>query len=379
MEGTVLNKNSNLPIEYAHISIKGTTIGTISNLEGKFALQVPIQHSNDTLLISHLNFRTQSFKLSDVKEQPALFNLVENVTALNEIVISSGEITPYQVLKEAIDSTNQKNYSPAILHVYHREFSSKANQFYYFADAAIDYFLPSSMKKSEIDVRVIESRAKKKKIDIEKGLDYNFNHLYDIKTIINLRNAENFLKFIDQNLCDFRISEFVNELGEKMLRVDFSPKKDQQKFFWEGVFIIYGESMIIKSFDCKLSKVNKIFYPETNVLVMKLKPIEANVHAEFSILNGKCFLKAARFDQIISITKSKITVDYGFISEMNTREMSVEKVKPFSKKERFKYNKLYYTLGNNNGINYITEFWKNQNGMLATKHEEEIIASLDGI
>ena len=56
----VLDFGTLLPVESANIYIKGTTIGTISNVDGRFLLIAPQQHKNDTLVISSIGYK--SFK-----------------------------------------------------------------------------------------------------------------------------------------------------------------------------------------------------------------------------------------------------------------------------------------------------------------------------
>jgi hypothetical protein len=46
------------PIESASIYVKNTTIGTVSNSDGKFILQVPQEFAKDTLIISSIGYKS---------------------------------------------------------------------------------------------------------------------------------------------------------------------------------------------------------------------------------------------------------------------------------------------------------------------------------
>ena len=51
---------------YTNIGIVNTGIGTISNEDGTFSLQVPEQNSNDTLLFSAIGFRKRHFPIQSI-------------------------------------------------------------------------------------------------------------------------------------------------------------------------------------------------------------------------------------------------------------------------------------------------------------------------
>ena len=374
--GVVLNKKNNEPVAYAHVGIIGTSIGTSTNIEGKFVLNIPSEFVNDTLFISHLSFKTYYFGHFHIKNDSLPIFLEEHFFNLNEVVVLEKGITPFEVLKEAIDSTNLKSYSPVILHTYHREFSKKNEQFNYFADALIDYYIEGK-KKSDIEVRVNESRARRVKIKLDEGFDHNFSHAYDIKSIPNYCNAERILKFINEDLCDINLTEVTNKNNDTIIRIKFTPKTGQNKQFCEGIVYIDKETLIIQSYEVHISDSHRNFTPEANLFLLHGKLSSIFVQVQYSILAGKCYLNRVRLDGTISmVNRKKINVNYQFISEMTATGISAENIKSFDRKERFNFNQLYYMAGNNNGNNFKTSFWKNQNGLLATKEEEEVIERL---
>ncbi|RNC85157.1 MAG: carboxypeptidase-like regulatory domain-containing protein [Winogradskyella sp.] len=86
IRGKVVDFMELLPIENASIYIKNTTIGTISNSDGRFVLLVPNQHENDTLVVSSIGFKSFKVKVGDYDGSEDIF-LEEDVAALDEIVI----------------------------------------------------------------------------------------------------------------------------------------------------------------------------------------------------------------------------------------------------------------------------------------------------
>ena len=51
-KGSILDSKSKNELIYASITVSGTTISTVSNSEGKFAIKVPTDKQNSSLIIS---------------------------------------------------------------------------------------------------------------------------------------------------------------------------------------------------------------------------------------------------------------------------------------------------------------------------------------
>lgn len=58
LKGKVADFSNYMPIVSANIYIQQTTLGTISNSDGKFVLQVPRQFESDTLVISSIGYKS---------------------------------------------------------------------------------------------------------------------------------------------------------------------------------------------------------------------------------------------------------------------------------------------------------------------------------
>ena len=75
-----------LPIESASIYVKNTTIGTVSNSDGKFLLQVPQEFEKDTLIISSIGYKSFKIPVNEFDNATDVY-LEEDVASLDEIVL----------------------------------------------------------------------------------------------------------------------------------------------------------------------------------------------------------------------------------------------------------------------------------------------------
>lgn len=105
------------PVAGANVSVAGTTIGTITDMDGRFTLEVP---ENATLQISFIGYLTQNIKVDGKSE--FTINLVEDSQALDEVVVVgygtqkkvnlTGAIT--SVKAEVLDNMPTNNLSNAL-------------------------------------------------------------------------------------------------------------------------------------------------------------------------------------------------------------------------------------------------------------------------
>lgn len=75
-----------LPIESASIYVQNTTIGTVSNADGKFVLLVPSEFSRDTLVISSIGYKSFKSAVNDFDSAMDVF-LEEDIASLDEVVL----------------------------------------------------------------------------------------------------------------------------------------------------------------------------------------------------------------------------------------------------------------------------------------------------
>ncbi len=86
LKNKVLDFGTLLPIEATNIYIQNTTIGTISNTDGKFVLFVPKQHESDTLVISSIGFKTFKTPVNEFDNTVEIY-LEEDIASLDEVLL----------------------------------------------------------------------------------------------------------------------------------------------------------------------------------------------------------------------------------------------------------------------------------------------------
>ncbi|MDX1940881.1 MAG: carboxypeptidase-like regulatory domain-containing protein [Saprospiraceae bacterium] len=87
VKGIMIDSLTKEPIPFAAIQLKNTEIGTTSNVEGNFELEIPFDRRHDTLFISCLNYQTKAIPADQLKEKDNLIALFPISYELAEVVV----------------------------------------------------------------------------------------------------------------------------------------------------------------------------------------------------------------------------------------------------------------------------------------------------
>ena len=82
--GNVTDENRN-PVSGASVSIKGTSIGTTTDANGRFSLNVPDERMNDSLLISSIGFEDKQVAIGG--QEVINVVLIQSVNSLSQVVV----------------------------------------------------------------------------------------------------------------------------------------------------------------------------------------------------------------------------------------------------------------------------------------------------
>ena len=93
ISGTVLEMNSDKPVEYVNIGVVGRNIGTVSDQNGKYTLEIKPEHHDDTLRFSCIGYHSYSVKVSDfISLDNWNISLEEKLYDLAEVVVRPKKI-----------------------------------------------------------------------------------------------------------------------------------------------------------------------------------------------------------------------------------------------------------------------------------------------
>ena len=90
INGLVSDARTGTALEYAHIGIAGSTVGTVSNSLGVFSLIIPQRFSSQQLSVSYIGYETFTIPIASIGEGEQEIKLIPTAISLAEIVILGG-------------------------------------------------------------------------------------------------------------------------------------------------------------------------------------------------------------------------------------------------------------------------------------------------
>lgn len=110
VSGVVMDPD-NIPVPGAGVQIKGTTIGVITDLDGKFSINIPAEHSQGQLQVSCIGYEDESLKIGTRKYFEVVLH--ENAVNLEEAVVVGYGVQKKGNLTGSVSSINQKTLKDA--------------------------------------------------------------------------------------------------------------------------------------------------------------------------------------------------------------------------------------------------------------------------
>lgn len=89
IQGTVLEEGTNEPLIGVNVVVKGTTIGTTTDIDGKYSIKIPSDKA--VLVFSYIGQKTEEYSVKGL----SLLNVVmkSDATMLSEVVVYTGYMT----------------------------------------------------------------------------------------------------------------------------------------------------------------------------------------------------------------------------------------------------------------------------------------------
>ncbi|PCH66436.1 MAG: hypothetical protein COC01_07960 [Bacteroidetes bacterium] len=89
-EGNISDGNSKVVLPYVNLGIVGKNVGTVSDINGNFKIELDAKYDNDTMRISTVGYKSVVFKVSQFKNEihkNPILQLVQDVVELKQVVV----------------------------------------------------------------------------------------------------------------------------------------------------------------------------------------------------------------------------------------------------------------------------------------------------
>lgn len=116
VQGKVTDAASGDPIPFANVVFKGTSIGATTDFDGNFLIKT--QNPTDTVIASYIGYKSRSKVVKRGVQQIINFQLAEDVTNLQEVIIKAGENPAFEILRKVVRNKNNNDKRKLIAYEY---------------------------------------------------------------------------------------------------------------------------------------------------------------------------------------------------------------------------------------------------------------------
>jgi hypothetical protein len=363
IKGHILNKKNRHALAYASIGIRSKSIGTISNIDGDFLLNIQAQHFSDTLTFSFIGFNNSEIPINQITSDEITVELIESHISLQEVVIRNTD--PLALIKSAINNINQ-NYpkNPSLLTAFYRESVSKNRNYMIYLESILDIYKSSYQSTNRLDMaKVFQSR----KIYDSNRLDTVSLRLKGgVEGCLQLDIVKNRIDFLDpENLhsYSFHLDDISSYNNHPVYIIHFQPKVNLSYPLMQGDLYIDTRSLAIirAEFSYPLTRVGetKHQFVAHKSSKTKVRPLKIEYIVSYKNINDKYYLNHTKGNLKFKVRhKRKFfakTFETSF--EMAITQVDTTNIERFKYKERLRPN----TVMSKSKLPYDSEFWGSQN------------------
>ena len=416
LQGKVLDSKTLEPLAFSYVTVQGVALGTVTNGEGEFLLNIPTKYKDNNIVFSYLGYLRKSFSINALQAlNPLVVNLEENTTLIGEVVIKpKKKISAKQLLKKVFKNL-EENYpqEPTLLNGYYRETVAENGAFISYADAAVEvHYAPyqeKSYKWSDFRLEAQSSITSLSNSNMYNGRSLHRGHFHsqtinqDQAKVIDSRSSKNwtktdmyaniqagplgifskdYLKVKAAFFSDKKFKKFEYELGEVLMKgvgyvyvlkfrtaltkeeMEELEEKGRLRPFYkasrnkvlQGKIYIDRDNFAVLKFESSVpSEFKKYFCSYTT---MNYKHFDYKLNVEYQKVGDKYHLKYLRHEDefILKDTVTNNTTPYYAVSQFWVGEVNAKEVSKFDATEVFANiatNQLFDL-----PLEYNTEFWK---------------------
>jgi len=348
IKGKVKDKETKREVVFVSVTVKGTNIGTVTNVDGDFIIKIKNPVEAKDLEIVHLGYKSQRLAISQLKPD-------DNVILLEPTSVNLGEVTirpedARKIVELALEKTSD-NYSSAPLNStgFYRETIKQRKDYLAISEALVDiYKAPYNRDFDEDRVKVYKGR---KSTDVKKadtlavklqGGPY-ISLMFDV-----VKNPYVLITKEDVPLYDFSITDLKTIDDKLNYEISFKPRVlNSDNPVFNGRYYIDIKNLAISAVEFSLDltdpdKSAQMFIKKKPV-GLRMVPTSTNYIVTYIEKNGKYYFNYSRSEINFKCKwqKKLFTSNYSIMAEMAITDWSTDKAEKYPYKEVLKKNNVF--------------------------------------
>ena len=362
--GTLLDKETGIPISSATVGVRGTSIGSITNQNGDFKLSLPDSLKNDSITFSHIGYLSQDIEYALLIGRHNILSLEPKVVPSQEVVIRRSD--PKKLLREMIERRN-KNYShtPVYLTTFYREGVQLKNKFQNLSEAVFKVYKTSSYSSVPDQVKLLKmsrlSNVEAKDsllVKVKSGIQacFQMDIMKDMPSFLIPDAGDNGYLYTSQGVT------FIDDRCVNVIH--FAQKKEIIEPLYCGDLYIDAETnaLLQARFEVDPQRVKKAseMFVERRTHGIQIIPQKVVYTISYKPWQGIYYIHHIRGDLSFKVKRRRLlsaSPQMQIWFEMITCKVDTEQVTAFPRAERLPTRTIFSDLN----FKYDEDFWRDFN------------------
>ena len=373
--GEVVDNVTDEPLPYATIAIKNRPRGTVTNINGFFAMNITGEEVQDTLVISYLGYLNRSIPISQAVGNNFTYKLFRDYIPIPEIIIRTQ--VPSDIIRKTINEI-PANYgtTPSSMLGFYREGILKGKELQLYSEAVLQIYKSSySNPRIKDQISIVRSR---KNENISSSDTVLLRLKAGLGSSLFLDGIKNMFEFMDpENFSSYRywMSDIVTLNESAAFVIEFEQMEYVKTPLFRGSMMINTTDFALMQTEFEL---NPLYIDKSNVnFVLSsnkgyvIKPVSVKYRVSYSKSGDRYYLNHVRGDLRFSVRKKKRLSNgsYDIFFEMAITSASTENVTRFERDEIIPLESVF----SRTITGYDPEFWV---GFDFLKPEDDLIKAL---
>jgi hypothetical protein len=345
--GRVLDRERKEVLPYTGISILGTNIGTLSNIDGDFELKIPEKNKQDTVIFSHLGFQQYRKPIEEINAEISSIQLQPTSIHLKEvqiIVLNATEIVNRVVEKIGTNYPQE----PEIMTSFYREVLKQDAKYIDVAEAVMD------IRKAPYGNAIIPDRVKVVKgrkshnVEAHEYVDFKMQGgPYYITQLDMIKTLESFLDPEFRDSHKYWLDDVVEIDERKTYVIQFKPIEKTDYPCYQGKLFVDMSTLALVQAEFSLTRSGLKF---ANQSLIKKKPKDLTVrplNADYSVsyrrANNKWHLSSAQasLDFKVKSKSDKVNSTFHSVSDLLIADFKPDDGTHFKRDEVFNAKDIF--------------------------------------
>lgn len=342
VKGKVLDKKNKKPIVFATVSAVGTNVGTVTNTEGEFSINIEKGLNIKQLSFKYIGYKNKYVKLKSLASD-------ENVVYLNPTSVSIEEVVvrpenPRELIEKVLKkiSDNYSN-SPEKMMAFYRETIKKRRKYVSISEAVVEVYKSEYNKTKANDLVKLYKGRKSANVKSQDTIIMKLRGGPNSALLLDIAKNPDILFYkTDLNSYNFEIDEIASINDKQNYVLKFKQIKNSDFPLFNGKLYVDINTLAITAAEFSLNLEDEdaasLLFVKKKPLFMSIVPVATSYFVKYTEDNGKYYFSHARGEVTFKtkwkrkVFKSKYTV----MTEIAVTDRTNENVVKFTRKEQLR-------------------------------------------